>query len=109
MKCGVKCVSLFTTGSEAMAGEIRDNVNEHIVSNWPIYKESYEFPYTERVGNGTRKFQHETEFITFLREKEEASSMWMTHICMQAVSSMLNINIKIPHTGDKEYLDRCGS
>ena len=31
--CGAKCVSLFTTGSEMMAVEIRDNVNNHIVSN----------------------------------------------------------------------------
>ena len=95
-KCGVNCVSLFTTGSEDMAGEIRNNANEHIVSNWETYRNSYEFPYTERVGN---RSEDEIEFLTFLREDEGASSMWMTHICMQAVATMLNLNIKILTTG----------
>ena len=50
-KCGANCVSLHTTGTEEMANEIRENTNEHIVSKWSVYKESFEFPYTERVGN----------------------------------------------------------
>ena len=30
-------ISIYTTGSEVLAGEIRENVNEHIVRNWDIY------------------------------------------------------------------------
>ena len=36
-KCGVNRISIYTTGSEVLAGEIRENVNEHIVRNWDIY------------------------------------------------------------------------
>ena len=98
-KCGFNCVSLHTTGSEALADEIRQNSNEHIVSNWDKYKDSYEFPYTERVGSGRRTFKDKIKFLTFLREEEDASTMWMTHVCLQAVSTMLNLNIKILTTG----------
>ena len=106
--CGVKCVSLHTTGTEKMANKIRENVNEHIVRNWSVYKESYEFPYTERVGNGNRTFQDESEFLAFLREDEDASSLWMTHVCMQAVSTMLNIKINILTTGiTPPIVNRC--
>ena len=98
-KCGVNCISIHTTGSEALAVEIRQNVNKHIVSNWDKYKDSYEFPYKERVGNGTMTFKDELEFLTFLREEKEASNMWMTHVCLQAVSTMLNLNINILTTG----------
>ena len=46
-KCGAICLSLHTTGMEIMADEIRENINEHIVSNWNVYKVAYEFPYTD--------------------------------------------------------------
>ena len=73
-----------------------------------MYKESYEFPYTERVGNENRTFQDESEFLTFLREEEDASTLWMTHVCMQAVSTMLNIKINILTTGiTTPIINRC--
>ena len=100
-KCGLNCVSLHTTGSEEMADEIATNKNQHIVENWEnIYKNSFEFPYTERIGGGTRTFNSEDEFLTFLlTEKDKASALWMTHTGMQAVSRMLNLNISILTTG----------
>ena len=91
----MNCISLHTTGSESLADEIRQNANENIVSLWDIHRDSYEIPYTERVGNGTRTFKDEVEFLSFLREEEEASTMWMTQMCLQAVSTMLNLNINI--------------
>ena len=100
-KCGVNCVSIHTTGNEDNATEIRRNVNVHIVENWDkVYKNSYEFPYTERIGNTNITFQNEDEFIDFLlHEQEAAASLWMTHIDMQAVSTMLNMKISILTTG----------
>ena len=64
-----------------------------------IYKDSFEYPYTERVGNGVRMFKDDIVFLTFLREEEEASTMWMTHVCLQAASTMLNLKIKVLTTG----------
>ena len=100
-KCGLNCVSLHTTGSEQLLEEIGANKNQHIVENWEnIYKNSFEFPYTEKIGVGTRTFRTEDEFLTFrLTERQEASTMWMAHTGMQAVSTMLNINISILTTG----------
>ena len=100
-RCGANCISVQTTGSEYLAEDIAKNKNKHIVDNWEnIYRESFQFPYTERVRNGTRTFHNETEFIRFLEtEEDEASYMWMTHTCMQAVSTMLNVNISILTTG----------
>ena len=100
-QCGVKCVSLHTTGKEDQATEIRTNVNEHIVEHWEdIYKDAYNFPYTERVGSGNITFNNDDEFIDFLlHEPARASTLWMTHVDMQAVSTMLNININILTTG----------
>ena len=94
-------VSLHTTGKEEQATEIRTNTNEHIVEHLEdIYRESYTFPYTERVGTENRTFINEDEFIDFLlHEKVEASTLWMTHVDMQAVSTMLNIEISILTTG----------
>ena len=97
--CGANSVSLHTTGSQEMGQEIHENVNEHLVQNWPIYSDSYEFPYTERVGAGSKTFEDELEFLRFLREEDDASKLWMTHVDMQAVSTMLNINIHILTTG----------
>ena len=70
-------------------------MNEHIVENWEgEYKESYEFPYTERVGTGTKTFQNENEFLSFLVHEElEASKMWMKHMDMHAASTMQNLYI----------------
>ena len=34
-----------------------------------------------------------------MEEEDEASKMWMTHVCMQAASTMLNMNINILTTG----------
>ena len=49
-KCGANCVSLFTTGTEELASEIRTNANRHIIENWDnIYKDSFNFPYSARV------------------------------------------------------------
>ena len=100
-KCGVNCVSLHTTGSQNQATEIRINTNEHIVEHWDeIYRESYTFPFTERVGNGNKTFNNEDDFLNFiLHDEENASTMWMTHVDMQAVSSMLNLKISILTTG----------
>ena len=97
--CGVNCVSIHSTGYELMGQEIRENVNAQIVQNWPIYRDSYEFPYTERIGITNITFKDELEFLNFLREEEDASKLWMTHVDMQAVSTMLNLNIKILTTG----------
>ena len=98
--CGANSVSLHATGSEANAQDIRENVNQHLVNNWELlYKDSYEFPYTERVGVSSKTFQNELEFLRFLREEDEASTLWMTHVDMQAASTMLNINIQILTTG----------
>ena len=45
-------------------------------------------------------FNTEQEFLIFLMEKEEeASAIWMTHVEMQAVSTMLNLKINILTTG----------
>ena len=100
-QCGVKCMSLHTTGKEDQATEIRTNVNEHIVEHWEdIYKDAYNFLYTERVGSGNITFNNDDEFIDFLlHEPARASTLWMTHVDMQAVSTMLNININILTTG----------
>ena len=99
-KCGYNCISLHTTGSEEMATEIAINKNEHIVSNWEqIYKQCYEFPYTERVGGTSRIFETEEDFLIFLLTDKDASAMWMTHESMQAVSTMMNMNISILTTG----------
>ena len=100
-QCGVNCVSLHTTGKEDQATEIRTNINEHIVENWEeIYKYFYNFPYTERIGSGNITFNNEDEFIDFLlHEKTRASTLWMTHVYMQAASTMLNIKISILTTG----------
>ena len=100
-KCGLNCISLHTTGSEELADEIAANKNIHIVDNWEtIYKNCFEFPYTERIGGGERTFNTEDEFLTFLlTETNEASAMWMTHTGMQAVSTMLILNISILTTG----------
>ena len=99
-KCGYNCISLHTTGSEEMSSEIARNKNEHIVSNWEdIYKQCYEFPYTERVGGTSRTFETEEDFLIFLLTDKEASAMWMTHESMQAVSTMMNMNISILTTG----------
>ena len=100
-KCGLNCISLHTTGSEELSKEIGANKNLHIVQNWEnIYKNSFEFPYTEKIGGGTRTFSTEDDFLTFLlTERKEASTMWMTHTGMQAVSTMLNLNISILTTG----------
>ena len=89
-QCGVNCVSLHTTGKEDQATEIRTNLNEHIVEHWDeIYKDSYNFPYTERLGNGNKTFKDEDEFIDFLlHDKARASTLWMTHVNMQAVSTL---------------------
>ena len=49
-----------------MAEDIAFNKNKHIVNNWDeIYKQSFEFPYTERVGGGTKTFKNEAEFLSF--------------------------------------------
>ena len=99
-KCGYNCISLHTTGSEEMSSEIARNKNEHIVSNWEdIYKQCYEFPYTERVGGTSRTFETEEDFLIFLLTDKEASAIWMTHESMQAVSTMMNMNISILTTG----------
>ena len=97
----MNCVSIHTTGNEDNATEIRRNVNVHIVENWDkVYKNSYEFPYTEEIGNTKITFQNEDEFIDFLLHEQEATaSLWMTHIDMQAVSTMLNMKISILTTG----------
>ena len=94
-KCGAKCLSIHTTSTENVADEIRTNVNRHIIENWETYRDSSEFPYTAQVGGGTRRFQNQDKFLIFLMEEEkEASKLWMTHFCMQAASTMLNMNIK---------------
>ena len=99
-KCGAYCVSIHTTGSDKFATEIRTNINRHILENWEIYKDSFEYPYTARVGGGTKVFKTEDELMIFLMEEvKEASTMWMTHVCMQAAATMLNININILTTG----------
>ena len=98
-RCGANCISLHTTGTEEMAAEIVSNKNKHIVKNWEnIYKTSFQFPYTKRVGGKTITFLDEVEFLRFL-ETKDATDMWMTHVCMQAVSSMPNMNISIMTTG----------
>ena len=78
--CGVNCISIHTTGYEQMGHEIRENINAHIIHNWPIYKDSYEFPYTERVGLTNMTFKNELEFLNFLQEEDDASKLWMTHV-----------------------------
>ena len=99
-KCGARCVSIHTTGTESCAGEIRTNVNRHIIEEWEIYQDSYEYPYQARIGGGTKIFKNQEELLIFLMEEEdEASKMWMTHVCMQATSTMLNMNINILTTG----------
>ena len=99
-KCGAKCLSIHTTGSEDSGTEIRTNINRHILEKWEIYCDSYEFPYTARVGGGNKTFANQEELMIFLMEEEaEASKMWMTHVCMQAASTMLNMNINIITTG----------
>ena len=62
-----------------------------------------------RVGGGTNTFNTEEDFLIFLMEdEEEATSMWMTHVCLQAVSTMLNIEINILSTGvTPETSNRC--
>ena len=98
-RCGANCISLHTTGTEEMAAEIISNNNKHIIEDWEnIYKESFQFPYTEKVGVKTIIFHDESEFLRFLNTKE-ATDMWMSHVCMQAVSTMLNMNISILTTG----------
>ena len=52
--CGANCISLHTCGNQEMGQDIRENTNEHLVQNWGIYRDSYEFPYTERVGVGSK-------------------------------------------------------
>ena len=109
-KCGSKCISVHTTGSEHLADEIAINKNEHIAANWEnIYKDSYEFPHTERVGGGTMTFETEDEFLIFLlTQPGVASTMWMTHTDMQAVSTMLNMNMSILTTGiHSPFPQRC--
>ena len=73
--CGVNCVSIHSTGYELMGQEIRENVNAQIVQNWPIYRDSYEFPYTERIGITNITFKDELEFLNFRREEEDASKL----------------------------------
>ena len=98
--CGAKCLSIHTTGSETHGANIRTNINRHILEKWEIYCDSYEFPYEARVGGGTKVFKNQEELMIFLMEKpEEASTMWKTHVCMQAASTMLNMNIRILTTG----------
>ena len=95
-RCGYNCISLHITGSEEMANEIARNKNDHMVSNWEeIYKQCYNFPYTERIGGTTKTFETEEDFLIFLLTDKDATSMWMTHASMQAVSTMLNMNISI--------------
>ena len=56
-RCGSNCISLHTTGTEDLAAEIVRNKNKHMVENWErIYKNSFQFPYTERVGCKTITF-----------------------------------------------------
>ena len=99
-KCGVNCVSLHMAGSEHLSSEIRTNVNRHIIENWDVYKDSFEYPYNARVGGGNKVFNREEDLLIFLMEEvEEASAMWMTHVCMQAVSTMYNMHINILTTG----------
>ena len=88
-------MSLHTTGTEELATEIRINANRYIIENWDnIYKDSFEFPYIARIGCETMTFNTEQQFLIFLMEKgEEASAIWMTHVKMQAVSTMLNLKI----------------
>ena len=39
---------------------------------------------------------NELEFLEFLdSDEEESTHIWMTHVCMQAISTMLNIKINI--------------
>ena len=50
--CVANSISLFATGAENMYEDIAQNKNKPIVNHWnQIYKESFEFPLTERVGN----------------------------------------------------------
>ena len=99
-KCGANCISTHTTGNENLATEIRTNINRHILENWEVYQDSFELPHTTRVGTGTKTFPNQEAFMIFLmEEEEEASTMWMTHVCLQAASTMLNMHIKILTTG----------
>ena len=99
-KCGANCVSIHITGSDKSATEIRTNINRHILENWEVYNECFEYPYSARIGGGTKCFRNEQELMIFLMEEvEEASSMWMTHVCMQAAATMLNMQINILTTG----------
>ena len=110
-KCGVNCISIHTTGSEENATEIRKNTNEHIVENWDkVFKDSYEFPYTEHIGSTNKTFNDEDEFIDFLlHHPDQAALLWMTHVDMQAVSTMLNMKISILTTGvTTPNTNRCG-
>ena len=99
-KCGAYFVSIHTTGSEESATEIRININRHIMENWEIYKDCFEYPHTARIGGGTKIFKNEEDLLIFLMEEvEEAAKMWMTHVFMQAAATMLNIKINILTTG----------
>ena len=99
-KCVTNCISIHTTGTENESSEIRINVNRHIIENWEVYSDSFEYPYNDRVGAENKTFYSQEDLLIFLIEEErQASTMWMTQVCMQAVSTMLNMDIDILTTG----------
>jgi hypothetical protein len=65
-KCGARCVAIHTTGTESCAAEIRTNVNRHIIEEWEIYQDSYEYPHHARIGGGTKIFKKQEELLIFL-------------------------------------------
>ena len=65
-KCGARCVAIHTTGTESCAAEIRTNVNRHIIEEWEIYQDSYEYPHHARIGGGTKIFKNQEELLIFL-------------------------------------------
>ena len=107
-KCGSLCISLHITHNSNTAEAVRKGINTYMADNWENkFDKTIDFPYIERVGRGTRRFENVDELKTFLLCDPQATLLWMTHNCLQSASNMQNMNINILTTGVVPYI-KCG-
>ena len=97
--CGANAVATHIFEDVALGEKVRQEINKHKVDHWDYYKVEYVFPYKASVGNGTKTFATDSDFLKFLQHDHQATYLWFSHGDLQSVANIYDTNVNVFTTG----------
>ena len=97
--CALNCTELHCHHDETLSPYVRRNVNDYLISFWPVFKPNFHFPYTQSVGTEQITFNDETEYLEFLAKDPRSGWLWMDHQDLKVVANIYQINVHILTVG----------